>query len=56
MGCCATKKKRLCIIIVMFQVTMIRPRHRFEDNIKMNLQKVGWRGIEWIDLARGRDR
>jgi hypothetical protein len=23
-----------------------RPRLRWEDNIKMNLRKVGWRGIE----------
>ena len=28
-----------------------RPRRRGEDNIKMDLQDVGWGGIEWIDLA-----
>ena len=34
-----------------------RPRHRWEDNIKMDLREVGWsRGIEWIDLAEDRDR
>jgi hypothetical protein len=27
-----------------------RPRRRWEDNIKMDLQEVGW-GVEWIDLA-----
>ena len=32
-----------------------RPRHRWEDNIKMDLQEVGW-GINWIDLAQDRDR
>ena len=26
------------------------PRRKWEDNIKMDLQKVGW-GMDWIDLA-----
>jgi hypothetical protein len=29
---------------------------RWEDNIKMDLQDVGWRGMVWIDLAEDRDR
>ena len=33
-----------------------RPRLRCEDNIKMDLQEVGWEGVKWIDLAQGRDR
>ena len=33
-----------------------RPRHRWEDNIKMDLQEVGCRGKAWIKLARDRDR
>jgi hypothetical protein len=33
-----------------------RPRHRWEDNIKMDLREVGWRGVDWIDLAEDRDR
>jgi hypothetical protein len=33
-----------------------RPRHRWEDNIKMDLQKVGCGGMDWIDLAQDRDR
>jgi hypothetical protein len=32
------------------------PRRRWEDNIKMDLQDVGWVGMEWIDLAQDRDR
>jgi hypothetical protein len=32
-----------------------RPRRRWADNIKMNPRGVGWCGIEWIDLAQGRD-
>ena len=33
-----------------------RPRHRWEDNIKMDLQEVRYGGIDWIDLALDRDR
>jgi hypothetical protein len=33
-----------------------RPRLRWEDNIKMDLQEVGWGGVYWIDLAQDRDR
>jgi hypothetical protein len=28
-----------------------RPRRRWEDNIKMDIQEVGWGGMDWIDLA-----
>jgi hypothetical protein len=33
-----------------------RPRHRWDDNIKMDLQEVGCGGIDWIELAQDRDR
>jgi len=34
-----------------------RPRHGWEDNIKMDVQEVGGRGaLDWIDLAEDRDR
>ena len=33
-----------------------RPRRRWEGNIKMDLQEVGWRGLDWIYLAQDRDR
>ena len=33
-----------------------RPRHRWEDNIKMDLQDVGCEGMDWIELAQDRDR
>jgi hypothetical protein len=32
-----------------------RPRHRWEDNIKMDLQEVGLGGMYWIDLAQDRE-
>jgi hypothetical protein len=33
-----------------------RPRRRWEDNIKMDLQILGCRGMDWMDLAQDRDR
>ena len=33
-----------------------RPRRRWDDNIKMNLQEVGCGGMDWIELAQDRDR
>jgi hypothetical protein len=33
-----------------------RPRHKWEDNIKMDLQEVGCDGMDWIELAKDRDR
>ena len=33
-----------------------RPRRRWEDNIKMDLQEVGRVYGEWMELAQDRDR
>ena len=33
-----------------------RPRHKWEDNIKIDLQKVGCGGMDHIDLAQDTDR
>ena len=33
-----------------------RPRHRWEDNIKIDIQEVGCGGMDWIELAQDRDR
>ena len=33
-----------------------RPRRRWENNIKMDLQEVGCGGMGWIELAQDRDR
>jgi len=32
-----------------------RPRRRWEDNIKMDLQEVCWEVMDWIELAQDRD-
>jgi hypothetical protein len=33
-----------------------RPRHGWEDNIKMDLHDMGWWGMDWIELAQDKDR
>ena len=33
-----------------------RPKRRWLDNIKMDLQDVGCRGMDWIELVKDRDR
>ena len=33
-----------------------RPRRRWEDNIKMDLQEVGCGGMDWIELAQDREQ
>jgi hypothetical protein len=33
-----------------------RPRRRWEDYIEMDLQEVGYGGMDWIELVQDRDR
>jgi hypothetical protein len=35
---------------------LVRPSHKWEDNIKMDLKEVVWAGMDWSDLTRDRDR
>jgi hypothetical protein len=32
-----------------------RPRHRWEDNIKMDLREIRFGDVDWIHLAQDRD-
>jgi hypothetical protein len=25
-----------------------RPRHRWEDGIRMSLREIGWEGVDWV--------
>jgi len=31
-------------------------RHEWEDNIKKDIQEMGWVGMKWINLAQVRER
>jgi len=33
-----------------------RPMRRWEDNVKIDLQEVGYGGMDWIELAQDMDR
>ena len=37
------------------KIPLGRPRHSWEDNINMDLQEVGGRCVDWIELAQDRD-
>jgi len=61
-GECSTHGERGVYSVLVGKTEGKRPlgrlRRRWEDNIKMDLQEVGWgrNGIDWIDLAEDRDR
>jgi hypothetical protein len=33
-----------------------RLRRRWGNSIKMDLREIGWDGVDWIDMAQGRDQ
>jgi hypothetical protein len=33
-----------------------RPRHKWEDNIEMDLRDIEWGVMDWFDLAQDRDQ
>jgi len=33
-----------------------RPRHKLENNIKVDLWEVGWGEMDWIDVAQNKER
>jgi hypothetical protein len=33
-----------------------KPKHGWEDNIRMDLREGGWEGVDWIHLAQYRDQ
>jgi hypothetical protein len=34
----------------------LEDRHRWEDNIRMDLREIGWEYLDWIHLAQDRDQ
>ena len=58
--CSTYGRKESCIQGFSGETCGRRPRgrswRRWEDNIKIDLRKMGWWGIDWIDLAEDRDR
>jgi hypothetical protein len=53
------EKKNACGILgikIKGDRPLERPRHRWEDNIKMDLRVLGWGPMDWIHLAEDRDQ
>jgi hypothetical protein len=44
------------IYFIYLLPTVVRPRRRWVDNIKMDLLEIGWGGVDWIGLAQDRDK
>jgi hypothetical protein len=35
---------------------LVRPRCRWENNIKMDIKRIGWAGVDLIHLTQDRDQ
>jgi hypothetical protein len=33
-----------------------RPRHKWKNNIRIDLREIGYGGVDWIHMAQDRDR
>jgi hypothetical protein len=53
---CGTYGRQLLVEKPDGQRPLGRPTRRLEDNMKMDLQEVGWGCMAWIHLAQYRDR
>jgi hypothetical protein len=52
-------KRIVCRVLVgkpEGNIPLGRPRHRWKDNIKMDLREIRWDGIHCFDLAQERDK
>jgi hypothetical protein len=38
------------------RIPLGRSRHRWENNIRMDLREIRWEGVDWIHLAQDRDQ
>jgi hypothetical protein len=54
-ACACKREAKLRAAHIMIGVFSGSTR-RWEDNIKTDLQEVGWVGMDWIELAQDRDR
>jgi hypothetical protein len=51
-------KRNACRILVgkPERKRLKRPRYRLVDNSKRDLRKIGWSGMDWIDLSQVREQ
>jgi hypothetical protein len=57
-ACIANGKMRNAYKILVGKPKGKRPlgRRRWEDNIKMGIRKIMFGGVDWINIAQGRDQ
>jgi hypothetical protein len=59
-ACSTNKEKRNAYRILVGKPErkrpLRRPRSRWVDIIKTNLEEIEWDGMDWVDLARDRDQ
>jgi hypothetical protein len=60
-GACSEYGEGKCVYRVLVgkpegKIPLGRPRRRWEDNIKMDLQEMGFEVMDWIELALDTDR
>jgi len=58
-GACSTYGESKVILRILEEKPegnrpFVRPRCKWADNIKMNLQEVGYEGMDWIDVSEDR--
>jgi hypothetical protein len=55
MACCTQEERRNAYRVLVRKTEGMRllgrSRHRWEDNIKMDLREIVWGGMDWIHLA-----
>jgi hypothetical protein len=39
-----------------YKITLGRSRHRWENNIQMDLKEIGYEGVSWIKLVQGTEK
>jgi hypothetical protein len=52
----AWERRKIFYKILVGKRPLRRPRHRWEDGIRLDLREIGLGGVDWIRLAQDRDR
>jgi hypothetical protein len=58
-GACSMPGSNVCNILIgkpEGKKSFGRPRHRWEDNITIDLREIGWEGADWMNMAQDGDQ
>jgi hypothetical protein len=56
---CVGEERKVCKVLVgkpEAKRPLGRPRHRWEDGIRMDLRETDWGSVEWIQLVQDRSQ